>query len=249
MISDVPSMTSSRSTRSSRSSRSSSISSTASGTCAPIQPRLAIRATRRCANLQANCLKESRKTLLIATPIDEGCYADICASPESFSRPGSAVPDLTNFSLGTPIDVTASAHEAAQGLCELSGALPRSHRTTQTPLSSKQCRKRVRPTSDDLSLQNNVRHLISLGTRKNEDDSAVVIPDHQIADSFLIPQPKAVQSPSGCPLGTLKLPLPLSLPMSSGSMKRACCGQEAAKLLYWGVVGNNPPGNTAEILD
>jgi hypothetical protein len=192
-------------------------------------------------------LKESRKTLFIATPIDEGCYTDLCASPESFSRPGSAVPDLTNFTLGTPIDVTASAHEAAQGLCELSGALPRSHPATQTLSPSRRCRKRVRPTSDDLSLQNNVRHLISLGVRKNEDDSTVVIPDRQVADSFLIPQPKAVQSPSGCPLGTIKLPLPLSLPMSSGSMKRACCGHEAAKLL-WGVVGNNPSDNT-EILD
>jgi hypothetical protein len=244
MISDVPSMTSSRSTRS---SRSSSISSTASGTCAPTQPRLAIRATRRCANLQANCLKESRKTLFIATPIDEGCYTDICASPESFSRPGSVVPDLTNFSLGTPIDIT-SAHEAAQGLCELSGAFPRSHPMTQTPSPSRRCRKRGRPTSDDLSLQNNVRHLISLGVRKNEDDSTVVVPDRQVADSFLIPQPKAVQSPSGCPLGTIKLPLPLSLPMSSGSMKRACCGQEVAKLL-WRVVGNSPSDGVTEILD
>lgn len=244
MISDVPSMTSSRSTRS---SRSSSISSTASGTCAPLQPRLAIRATRRCANLQANCLKESRKPLMIATPIDEGCYTDLCASPESFSRPGSTVPDLTNFSLGTPIDAAASAHEAAQGLCELSGALPRSHPVTRTPSPSRRCRKRGRPTSDDLSLQTNVRHLMSLGIRKNEDDGAVVVPDHQVADSFLIPQPKAVQSPSGCPLGTIKLPLPVSLPMSGGSMKRACFGQEAAKLL-WGV-GRNLSGSMTEILD
>ncbi|QSS59449.1 hypothetical protein I7I51_08884 [Histoplasma capsulatum] len=72
MISDVPSLASS-SSRSSRSSRSSSISSVASGTCAPAQPRLAMRATRRCANMQnyslaAPAAKEYRKTSSFTSP-------------------------------------------------------------------------------------------------------------------------------------------------------------------------------------
>jgi len=207
MISDV-------STVSSRSSRSSSISSNASGTCAPVQPRLAVRATRRCAN---NSLKECRKNLAIASPIDETGLAEIYSSPESYTGPAGPVPDLSNFSLSTPVDL-AAAQEAAQGLCELSGAVPRSN----PPSQARRCRKRGR-TSDELSLQSNVRQLMSMGTMKGEQ---VVLSDQNVADSFLIPQPKGLQSQSACQLSSLKLPVP------TGSIKRACCGPETRKTTF-----------------
>ncbi|EGE79731.1 G1/S-specific cyclin Pcl5 [Blastomyces dermatitidis ATCC 18188] len=241
MISDVPSLISSLSSRSSRSSRSSSISSVASGTCAPAQPRLATRATRRCANLQTYSLaapaaNESRKknpsfTAATSVPtIDEGSWSEFYASPESFSTPISTESSnmgdhqhVPSFALdASSIDL---AHEAAQGLCELSGALPRSSyfapshpipsRTTtvstadfSTPLSdisARTSRKRTRTTSNDFALHTNVREgLFSFSStststsssttssslhalRSDEDDgNAVVAPDTQVADSFLV---------------------------------------------------------------
>ncbi|PGG95536.1 hypothetical protein AJ80_09945 [Polytolypa hystricis UAMH7299] len=228
MVSDVPSLTSSKS---SRSSRSSSISSVTSGTCAPTQFRLAMRATRRGVNLQPNCLKKNRKNLVIATPIDEGPNFDFCASPEPYSATSSDVPDMSDFSIGLD-DI---AREAAQGLCELSGAMPRSQPPPRAPSSSRRCRKRGRTSSsDEHGLQKSVRQLMSHDTRMNEDDSSAVAPDSQVADSFLITQPKAAQSSSGCSRGTVKLPVPLSLPRNAGSMKRACCGEEAAQYM-WGA--------------
>ncbi|WEW56714.1 PHO85 cyclin-5 [Emydomyces testavorans] len=221
MISDVPSLTSSRS---SRSSRSSSISSVASGTCAPTLPRLASGATRRCA-----ILKDRKKNLTIATPIEEGSYSDICASPEPISASSTNMPDLSNFSLDTPVNV---AHEAAQSLCKLSVSISRDNPPLST-LSSpdRKCRKRGRTGSNDMTLQHNVRRLMSLSS-SDEDDPSFVLPDSQVADSFLLAQPKAIQSPSKSSFGSLKLPLPLALPMEAGSMKRACCGREAARFLW-----------------
>ncbi|EFW16345.1 cyclin [Coccidioides posadasii str. Silveira] len=225
MISDVPSLASSLS---SRSSRSSSISSVASGTCAPTLPRLATRAMRRGAN------KENRKPLAIGSPIDEGSYQDIIyTSPEPMSASSVNVPDLTNFSLGTPVD---KAHEAAQSLCELSAAVPRSTPSLSASSSpNRMSRKRGRTNSSTgMVLQHHVRNLISLDARKDEDDSTYVIPDNRVADSFLIPQPKAVQSPARCSFGGLRFPLPLSFPMETGSVKRACCGTEATQV-PWGM--------------
>lgn len=216
MISDVSSM-------SSRSSRSSSISSNASGTCAPIQCRLAIKATRRCAN---NALKESRKNLIIASPIDETSLAGIYNSPESYIGPASQVPDLSNFSLNTPIDLTA--HEAAQGLCELSGAVPRSHPTPEPVPQARRCRKRGRTSSEDMILQANVRQLMGINSAKAE---PTVLTDRHVAESFMLPQPKGLQSPSTSQFGSLRLPVPLSGPQSTGSLKRACCGTEARPFL------------------
>ncbi|KMU90729.1 cyclin [Coccidioides immitis H538.4] len=178
MISDVPSLASSLS---SRSSRSSSISSVASGTCAPTLPRLATRAMRRGAN------KENRKPLAIGSPIDEGPYQDIIyTSPEPMSASSVNVPDLTNFSLCTPVD---KAHEAAQSLCELL------------------CRR-------------SSLHSISVCFK--------------LALTGCPESPKAVQSPARCSFGGLRFPLPLSFPMETGSMKRACCGTEATQV-PWGM--------------
>ncbi|KAL1998109.1 hypothetical protein VTN02DRAFT_6849 [Thermoascus thermophilus] len=206
MISDV-------STVSSRSSRSSSMSSNASGTCAPVQSRLAVRATRRCAN---SALKECRKNLAIASPIDESGLAEMYSSPEFYPGPAGPVPDLTNFSLSTPIDLTAQ--EAAQGLCELSGAIPRSNPPSEPSFETRRCRKRGR-TSDELTLQSNVRQMMNLDPMK---DGQVVPSDQNVADS-LLSQP-SLQSPSACQLSSLKLPV------LSGSMKRACWGTEARKI-------------------
>lgn len=181
MVSDV-------STLSSRSSRSSSVSSSTSGAGAPAQPRLAVKATLRCTS---NSLKESRKTLAIASPIDESALVDLYSSPDYPGATGSA-PDLSTFSLDS------SLSEAAQSLCELSGATP----------ELRQCRKRGRTGSDDLLLQDHVRHLVDAGA---SGDSSV-LPDGQLANSFLVRNGSAV-SVSG-PAG----------------MKRACCGTEARKV-------------------
>ncbi|KAJ6151325.1 hypothetical protein N7470_007919 [Penicillium chermesinum] len=179
------SMISDASTLSSRSSRSSSVSS-ASGTSAPAPPRLAVKATLRCTN---NSLKESRKPLVVASPIDESNLVVLYSSPESYSSAMGSLPDLSSYSLDK------SLSEAAQSLCELSGATP----------ERRQCRKRGRTGSDDLFLQNHVRHLIDLGA-----SNPSVVPDGHRANSFLVGDGSAVSGPAG--------------------MKRACCGSEARKV-------------------
>lgn len=181
MVSDV-------STLSSRSSRSSSVSSNTSGAGvgAVAQPRLAVKATMRCTS---NSLKESRKALAIASPVDEYALIDLYNSLDPSITSGSA-PDLSKFSLDS------SLSEAAQSLCELSSA-PSEHR---------QSRKRGRTGSDDLLLQDHVRQLIDSGA---SGDSAVV-PDGQLANSFLVRAGPVVSGPAG--------------------VKRACCGTEAHKV-------------------
>ncbi|KAL1965246.1 hypothetical protein VTN77DRAFT_6000 [Rasamsonia byssochlamydoides] len=216
MISDI-------STVSSRSSRSSSISSCASGTCAPVQPRLAVTATRRCA---ANSLKECRKNLVIASPIDEISFGEIYSSPDTDAGATGSVPDLSNFSLDTPVDLTASAQEAAQGLCELSGAVPRSNPTPEPPRESRRCRKRGRTASEDQMLQNNVRQLMALHTVT---DNGVVLPDQSVADSFLIS--RGLQSPLDGQLRSIKLPVPVPSRKGTGGTKRACCSTEVRRMV------------------
>jgi hypothetical protein len=215
MISDI-------STISSRSSRSSSISSCASGTCAPVQLRLAVAATRRCA---ANTLKECRKNLVIASPIDETAFY---SSPDTDVGTGGSVPDLSNFTLDTPVDLSVSAQEAAQGLCELSGAVPRSHPTPESTSGSRRCRKRGRTTSEDYTLQNNVRQLMALQAAH---DSGMVLSDQSVADSFLVPQPKGPQSPLDGQLSSVKVPVPLPSHKGAGGIKRACCSTEVRRML------------------
>ncbi|KAJ5973210.1 hypothetical protein N7481_010420 [Penicillium waksmanii] len=180
MVSDV-------STLSSRSSRSSSVSSNASGAGAPVPSRLAVKATLRCTS---NSLKESRKILATASPIDESTLADLYSSPDYPGAMGSA-PDLSQFSLDS------SLSEAAQSLCELSGATP----------ERRQCRKRGRTGSDDLLLQNHVRHLIDVGA---SGVPSSILPDGHLATSFLMANGPSVSGPAG--------------------MKRACCGSEARKV-------------------
>ncbi|CAG7944207.1 unnamed protein product [Penicillium salamii] len=186
MVSDV-------STLSSRSSRSSSVSSNTSGSCGSAPARLAVKATLRCTS---NSLKESRKTLAIASPIDESSLVGVYSSPEYPSSMTSSVPDLSNFTLDS------SLSEAAQSLCELSGATP----------ERRQCRKRGRTGSDDLLLQNHVRQLINLGAPGES-----VVPDGQFPHSFMTHTNPLAPVQTG----------PVSGP---AGMKRACCGSEARKV-------------------
>ena len=173
MISDV----------STRSSRSSSISSVASSNCALPPPRLAVQATRRCANMQLYGLKEEDKKSIPSE--DDGLsWEAFSASPESLHeyRTKHALPSTTHHS--------ASTREAAAALRDL--AL---NRQPSTPRPTK-CLKRARPNSVDLSVQSAVRDALAprfLGdvtnvkkARKNGEDGTV-LPDAKVADSFLLP--------------------------------------------------------------
>jgi len=203
--------------RSSRSSSISSSSSSAPATCAPIQPSGAVKATRRGAT---NLLKECRKNLLIASPIDEVSFFDVCNSPHTYTGPTGSTTDLNNYSVNAAIDLTTSTREAAQGLCELAGAIPRSKPFSDMNSEPRRCRKRGRTTSEESILQSNVRHLMTLGAMK---DDEVVLPDQNISTSFLLPEPQSGLSSSGNRLGSIKLPV---LPTSMSSIKRACCESE-----------------------
>ena len=168
MISDV----------STRSSRSSSISSVASSNCALPPPRLAVQATRRCANMQLCGLKEENQRPVMTE--DDAWEKSI--SPDSFHSP-------------TSTQHSASTREAAAALRDL--ALNRQNSSPQslsTPRPAK-CLKRARPNSVDLSVQTAVRDIIAprcLGditnikkARKTEEDGTV-LPDGNVADSFLL---------------------------------------------------------------
>ncbi|KAF7717940.1 Uncharacterized protein PECH_002654 [Penicillium ucsense] len=167
MVSDV-------STLSSRSSRSSSVSSIASAVGASAPSRLAVTATLRCTS--QSLLKENRKNLAIASPIDELPLASIYSSPEYPVHLGTAT-DLSGFVMDS------SLSEAAQSLCELSGATP----------DRRQCRKRGRTGSEDLLLQSNVRQLIDAGASGS---SAISVrSDGQRPE--ILPQLAAISSLSG----------------------------------------------------
>ncbi|THC99083.1 hypothetical protein EYZ11_001404 [Aspergillus tanneri] len=204
MVSDV-------STLSSQSSQSSSMSSL-SGSVA--LPRLAMHAALR----PTNPMKEVRKPLAVASPIDEACLSDFCRSPENYGGPTGPVPDLSDFSLGTPVD-----HEAAQSLCALSGAAAAPARAIGPGASQRQGRKRGRAGSEDLPLQNQVRQLMQSHAIRD----GVVLPDRHTVDLFLNSGPRRSQSLTASQLSALNSYAPLSGP---AGMKRACCGSEANKV-------------------
>lgn len=176
MISDV----------STRSSRSSSISSVASSNCALPPPRLAVQATRRCANMQLCGLKEENQRPVLAE--DDELSWEVSASLERFhGYQPKHIPMSTHHS--------ASTREAAAALRDL--ALNRPHRPPQSLLTPRpaKCLKRARPNSVDLSVQSAVRDIIAprcLGgatniekARKPEEDGTIV-PDAKVAGSFLL---------------------------------------------------------------
>ena len=180
MVSDV----------SSRSSRSSSISSVASSTGAVAQPRLAVQATRRCANMQLACLKEPERSAprIVGSDQDlsweawsqrnpagkasdrEPCDS-IWVSPEAwgnlendyFTKPRKPQPKTHPDNL-SPTQTT-STHEAAAALRDLALNRGGPFKPTTIFLSprNKPSRKRERPLSIDLSnnIQDRVRDLIA----------------------------------------------------------------------------------------
>lgn len=170
-------------------------------------------------------MRESRKHLPIASPIDEGSALEgVDSSPEGYAGPLGQVPDFSHFSLGTPVDMAKSTQEAAQSLCELSGAIPaRPEQPSSAGAEPRQCRKRGRTGSDDQLLQNQVRHLINL----NASGDGAVLPDGNSARSFVIPESSHSQMHSASQLNLPKVDASLSGP---AGMKRACCGHEARKI-------------------
>lgn len=194
---------------SSRPSRSSSISSVASSTGAPGQPaKLAVQATCRRANMQLNCLKEQARGLEMAKTIGPEYYKNAGGSRPSGSvvitgnMPSSTTRqqlEAYNFPASFGAAPSASTHEAASALQELALNRPSASFPTPRPGSTDSCRKRARPTSMDLSVEDAVRQLIAPrclddvsnmhaeqeALQSNLDDSSIMS-DDQLASSFLL---------------------------------------------------------------
>lgn len=144
MISDV----------STRSSRSSSISSVASSACAPSQPRLAVQATRRCANMKLACPKANGRHLVRLSPSDEASWDGLSDSPDAisttegdyFTRRCQPQPEVI---AKAPCDYVSthnsSTQEAAAALRDL--ALNR-HRVLPCPSAVSNSRKREYPLTE-----------------------------------------------------------------------------------------------------
>lgn len=183
---------------SSRSSRSSSISSVAS-TCALPLPRpggLAAQATRRCANMQLLGIKESQapaqpqQAELRSPPesannweswfANKGIYTSPGMLPGMLSRPSTTEPER-------PDSVSHNADDEAATVLQTLALGPTSRPAPR--------RKRSRPLSMDLGVQDSVRDLtiprylgeLPNGIRRDGDDSTV-LPDGKVADSFLVPK-------------------------------------------------------------
>lgn len=137
-----------------RRSRSSSISSVASSTCALPQLRLAVQATRRCAQMKLSSLKEGDPAILSSSPNDNSTWDVFQASPDDVSNtegdyfvkmhhniPKISATELTPTNNG-PKSVT---HEAASTLHE--HALP--HRPVYSIPNNP--RKRENTSTTDLS--------------------------------------------------------------------------------------------------
>ncbi|KAL8702275.1 MAG: hypothetical protein Q9201_004499 [Fulgogasparrea decipioides] len=202
MISDV----------SSRSSRSSSISSVASSTCAlPLSKPggLAAQATRRCANMQLSGIKESQAPMqpmeLRSSPEDEITWEALMAEKVVSASPTASLScDVENVSKSDTnlMNCSASAHEAATALQDL--ALNRQYGLPPPVPRPVKSRKRERPNSIDLSVQGSVRDLITprsladleVTGRSNGDDSTV-LPDGNVADSFLLSRSSRHPLPMG----------------------------------------------------
>ncbi|MCJ1405296.1 hypothetical protein MMC11_008523 [Xylographa trunciseda] len=215
---------------SSRSSRSSSISSVASSTCALPQPRLAVQATRRCANMQLVGIKECCKTAEPSPPELGVAWDGYTSSPMSYAI-GPKESYLRELPVAAPPRSSLPAfsdQDAAEGLRDL--ALNRQYRTlppltvASNPLHAN--RKRERPGSiSDSSLHQTVRSLLQTrtfsditnrSTSMNVDDGTVLV-DARVAESFVL-------------LPNFKLPQLSSTSYASDSngnaRKRACYMEE-----------------------
>lgn len=140
---------------SSRRSRSSSISSVASSTCALPQLRLAVQATRRCAQMKLSSLREGDQSIVLSSPPEDSTWDVFNASPDEsssaggdyFSKPHHNLPSKPSTELdSTATGYKARTHEAVTALHEL--ALPdRSVHSSPT-----RSRKRENTSSTDLSI-------------------------------------------------------------------------------------------------
>lgn len=144
MISDV----------STRSSRSSSISSIASSACALPQPRLAVQATRRCANMKLACQKETGRPFSRLSPSEETSWDGLSESPDAIPRTeGDYFTRLCQPQPEANVKTTcdyrgvynSSTQEAAAALRDL--ALNR-HRVLPCPSAISNSRKREHPPGD-----------------------------------------------------------------------------------------------------
>lgn len=185
MISDVTS----------RSSRSSSISSVASSNCALSLPKLAVQATRRCANMQLSGLKEENQKTM---PTNDEAFQAYVAHARSMNGlcSESQTYDVEYKSQCFDVQYGEETRAAATALRDL-------HLDRQLPPSQPQAiprpqkgRKRARPNSMDLSVQSCVREQIAqrclgditnirnLNTSRGKDSR--VLPDPKVADSYLV---------------------------------------------------------------
>lgn len=131
---------------SARSSRSSSISSVASSSCALPQARLAVQATRRCANLKLASRKDNYRAFVRLSPNEDNAWEGLTSSPDQiendyFSRP---IHHNSGLEEKTPSDLdsipSASTQEAAVALRDL--AL--NHLILPLPAGMSNSRKRER---------------------------------------------------------------------------------------------------------
>jgi hypothetical protein len=145
-------------------------------------------------------------------------------SPESYCNATYPIPDFTDFSLRASHDSEVKSqgsdpHQAAaHGLCELAANHPRRLPAPRPSMTRKRGRESV-----DLSLQHNVRNLLS--TPSGNEDDGIVLPDSRVADSFLLQTEttaNATQPPPSARLCTSRLALQKDM-----GRKRACCGGEA----------------------
>jgi hypothetical protein len=191
--------------RSTRSSRSSSISSVTSLQCAPPQPRLAVQATRRCANMQLLGIKEDSPVTIRTSP-ESMAMETLTASPMSYNvgPKESFVRDVgkSQALLSHSMDLGFSERDAAEGLRDL--ALNRHGRILPPLTSSIQSsssrstptgRKRERPSSiSDPTLQETVRGLLQPASTKPstssyisvDEEDGTVLQDSKVADSFTL---------------------------------------------------------------
>ncbi|KAL9045171.1 MAG: hypothetical protein Q9214_001751 [Letrouitia sp. 1 TL-2023] len=215
--------------RSTRSSRSSSISSVASSTGALSQPRpggLAAQATCRRANMQLSGIQECQPTILRSSPAILSWEVDSQnVSPEAVMDSNMNYFNRNNVEVKLPSTAASaynkSTHEAAVALRDL--ALNRQGLKDQEGIRTTMPRKRERPKSMDLSMQDSVRDLLRLGClgditngRTRDEDDGIVLPDCSVADSFIVPK----DGENSLPEGLDKKFKPLLV--KEGPRKRAC---------------------------
>ncbi|KAL8974762.1 MAG: hypothetical protein Q9197_000998 [Variospora fuerteventurae] len=176
-------------------------------------------------------MEQAQKACTARTTLDNPVPSWRPMLPQPF--PTSARRSSMAFSTAqlSVINCTASAHEAATALRDL--ALNQQRSLPQPVARPTKSRKRDRPLSMDLSgsVQGCVQDMvaprsladITNGNRRNEDDNTV-LPDGQVADSFLVPRPGGHQAARGLE----NKPKPMLA--KDGPRKRMCGNQEAQRI-------------------